>query len=174
MSDAQEVIAFRPYSEGTEEITKAIEKATKDKNVVDMDAMVASMQAESQTLVLAKPSATGCTSSDQPLVPLQGTAELAQSMLAQGPLAISCYVAQPQVPPAGLFSLMNVPDRQALHMAAIDLISKRFRERMAGSIAAMPVDRDRLQELVPPDSLEAATAAFVKTALGEDTQEVEQ
>ena len=66
---------------------------------------------------------------------------------------------------------MEVPDRQALHMAAIDLISRRFRERMAGSIAAMPVDRDRMHELVPPDSFEAVTAAFIQTALGEDTQE---
>ena len=42
---------------------------------------------------------------------------------------------------------------------------------MAGSVTTNPVERSRVDELVPPPvSLEAAAAAFVQSALGEDTQ----
>ena len=127
--------------------------------------MVASLHAESQQLTpLATQSASGGSSSDQPLVPLQGSADVVQGVLAHGAAAITHYSKMPKGTPQGLFSLMQVPDRQALHMAAIDLISRRFRERMAGSVVANPVDRDRV------DELETVTSSFVQSALGEDPE----
>ena len=123
------------------------------------------MQVESQQLVpLANQPAAGGSSSDQPLVPLQGSADVVQGVLAQGDAAITHYSKMPKGTHQGLFALMQVPDRQALHMAAIDLISRRFRERMAGSVVANPVDRDRV------DELETVTSVFIQSALGEDPE----
>ena len=67
------------------------------------------------------------------------------------------YSSRP-IPPSGLFTMMPLADQQTLHMTAIDLISKRFRERMAVCCVAQTPD------------LDVAAADFVQAALDIDPE----
>ena len=69
MKDAQEKVEFKPYSEHTEKLATAVEKATADRHVVSVTAMIEDMQAESQSLVLATQSSAAGSSRDQPSAP---------------------------------------------------------------------------------------------------------
>ena len=79
MRDAQEKVEFKLYSVHTEKLAAAMEKATDARNVVSMSAMIAELQAESRSqMPLAIQSSSAGSSTDQPLVPLQGSADVVQ------------------------------------------------------------------------------------------------
>ena len=161
MKDAQEKVDFKPYSENIGNEAQAVQDAVVNRNVVDMAAMVTAMQSEAQSSQLAlatQPSAA--SSSDQPLVPSQGSVDVAQGMFMGGGGAITFYSGQ-TIPEAGLFTMMPLADQQALHMTAIDLISRRFRERMAGCCV-------RESPQIP--DLDDAAADFVQAALDIDPE----
>ena len=102
-------------------------------------------------------------------------AEAAQNVVgmvqAHGRAAVTYYAdvtqGAPMEPKTGIFGILRVSDQQMLHIAALDLISRRFRERMAGSVTAVPANRDRIDEMVPQSVLDDAAESFVQAALGE-------
>ena len=53
---------------------------------------------------------------------------------------------------------MGLADRQMLNLAAMDALTRRYRERMAGALVANPVDAERLAEIQPEPQIPVAVA----------------
>ena len=66
----------------------------------------------------------------------------------------------PPAEPGGSWSLlsMGLADRQRLNFAAIDTLTRRFRERMAGALVTRPVEAERLAEIQPEPQIPVAEA----------------
>ena len=69
-------------------------------------------------------------------------------------------MAGPPADPSQAWSLlgMGFGDRQMLNLTAMDALTRRFRERMAGALVARPVDTERLAEVQPEPQIPVAEA----------------
>ena len=127
--------------------------------------MIEEMYEDTAELALvAAPAASSGTAPIHPQLPLQGASETVQTVMhAVAQNHMFSYYSNMQIavlagnlkgPPAdpgsswGLLS-MGLADRQRLNFVAMDMLTRRFRERMAGALVTRPVEADRLAEIQP-------------------------
>ena len=53
---------------------------------------------------------------------------------------------------------MGLADRQMLNLTAMDALTRRYRERMAGALVARPMEAERLVEIQPDSQIPVAVA----------------
>ena len=134
-------------------------------NTPNLPRMIEDMYADTSELALvAAPAASSGAAPVHPQLPLQGASETVQTVMqAVAQQHMFSYYANMQMqvssgilqgPPAdpgsswGLLS-MGLADRQRLNFVAMDMLTRRFRERMAGALVTRPVEADRLAEIQP-------------------------
>ena len=183
MRDAQAPLKTKPYSARTQEMATEIDKRTG--NTPDLPRMIEDMyEDESRLALVAAPFAPSWASPVYPQLPLQGASETVQTVMqaAAQKHTFSYYTnlqtlvgmgssSGPPADPGSSWGLltMGLAVRQELNFAAMDILTRRFRERMAGMLVTNPIEVDRLAEIQPepPTAVAAAAEGVIDTVLEE-------